>query len=97
MTISHVGQALDTPADISATERLVLVLLAQHADADGTASPSISWLAQRANISPSTAARALQRLTDAGLIQQVRLSTTAGTSAGWLIQLIGDNAVGARA
>ncbi|MFG2408719.1 helix-turn-helix domain-containing protein [Streptomyces brevispora] len=100
MSIAHVSQALNTTADLSPdlspAERLVLVLLAEHATSDGTAFASISHLARRANISPSTATRSLHRLTEAKLVRAVRVSTTAGAPAGWHLQLT-DGSTGARA
>lgn len=97
MSTVHIGQALNAPADLSATERLVLVLLAEHANADGTTFTSVSQLARRANISPSTGTRTLRRLTEAGLVRQISVSTPAGASAGWRMELTGDNATESRA
>ncbi|MFE6639504.1 helix-turn-helix domain-containing protein [Streptomyces tendae] len=70
MSTTHIGAALDAPADICPTERLVLVLLAQYASPDGMAAPTVSRLAERANISPSTVTRTLRRLGELGLIQR---------------------------
>ncbi|MBZ6253650.1 helix-turn-helix domain-containing protein [Streptomyces olivaceus] len=70
MSTTHIGGALDTPADISPTERLVLAFLAQYAAPDGIAFPTISHLASRANVSSGTITRALHRLLELGLIQR---------------------------
>ncbi|MFF0698411.1 helix-turn-helix domain-containing protein [Streptomyces tendae] len=70
MSTTHIGAALDAPADISPTERMVLAFLAQYAAPDGMAAPTVSRLAERANISPPTVTRALRRLGELGLIQR---------------------------
>lgn len=70
MSTTHIGAALDAPADISPTERLVLILLAQYAAPDGMAAPTVTRLAERANISPATVIRTLRRLRELGLIQR---------------------------
>lgn len=81
MSTTHIGAALDAPADISPTERLVLVMLARNADPEGIAFPALDRLATAAHISPSTASRALRHLEDLGLVERTRSFTAAGASA----------------
>ncbi|PNG19424.1 helix-turn-helix domain-containing protein [Streptomyces cahuitamycinicus] len=81
MSLPHLGLALDAPADISPTERLVLVLLARDAGPDGIAFPAVGRLASAANISPSTVVRTLRRLRDLHLVERTVRSTTTGAAA----------------
>ncbi|MGW0033057.1 helix-turn-helix domain-containing protein [Streptomyces sp. NPDC003314] len=64
--------ALNSPALLSPTERLVLALLADRADADGTARLPIGQLAKAAQLSPDTATRALDRLRNLDLVESSR-------------------------
>ena len=89
MSITHVGAALDAPADLSPTERLILVVLARHAAPDGMAAPSISHVAQSAHVSVPTARRALGRLSELGLIQR-----TPSDGQAWRVHLNGPSADG---
>ncbi|MFD9867527.1 hypothetical protein ACFXI8_23885 [Streptomyces niveus] len=70
MSIIHLRQALDTHADITPLERLVLIYLSETAGPDSAASMAVGKLAQTANVGSLTVSRALQRLTDLGLIQR---------------------------
>lgn len=70
MSTIHLRQALDTRADITPLERLVLVYLSETAGPDGAASMAVGRLAQKANAGSETVPRALRRLTHLGLIQR---------------------------
>ncbi|MFI7415251.1 helix-turn-helix domain-containing protein [Streptomyces sp. NPDC049627] len=90
MSTTHIGAALDAPADISPTERLVLVLLARDAGPEGIAFPALNHLATAANISPSTASRSLRRLEALGLVERTRSFTTTGASAATQYRVVVD-------
>jgi DNA-binding MarR family transcriptional regulator len=81
MSISQLGAVLNVPADITPTERLVLVLLARDAGPDGVAFPALGRLAAAANVHPSTVSRALRRLVENGLVQRAASRTTTGAAA----------------
>ncbi|MFB8120615.1 helix-turn-helix domain-containing protein [Streptomyces sp. NPDC056465] len=95
-------RALNASADLRPTERLLLVFLADDADPDGVAYPSISRLASRANISTSTVTSSMSRLGELGLIQRHQSRTPSGASAPsvWNLTLgtsVGDGGPEARA
>ncbi|MGW4087004.1 helix-turn-helix domain-containing protein [Streptomyces sp. NPDC004822] len=81
MSTTHIGAVLDARADISPTERLVLLLLARDAGDDGVTFPALDRLAAAANVAPSTASRALRRLEALGLVERTPSFTTTGASA----------------
>lgn len=81
MSLIQIGAALDAPADISPTERLVLVLLARDADPAGIAFPTVGRLATAANISEVTVRHVLRRLVDLGLLERTVRHTATGAAA----------------
>ncbi|MFI5990319.1 helix-turn-helix domain-containing protein [Streptomyces sp. NPDC051362] len=88
MSTTHIGAALNASADLTPTERLLLVILGDYADTDGRAFPSVGRLAERANVSRRTAVRALRRLTVLNQVQQVRtLNGTTGINTHWVLTL----------
>ncbi|MCG8971859.1 helix-turn-helix domain-containing protein [Streptomyces sp. CL12-4] len=89
MSTTHSGAALDIRADISPTERLLLVLLARDADPEGVAFPGLDQLAAAANISTSAAARVLRRLSALGLVERTEVRTAAGAAAPTAYRVIG--------
>lgn len=91
MSSTPIFYALDAPADVSPTERLIL---ARHAAPDGGVTMSAVELAQKSNVSTAAVTRALQRLWQLRLIQRV-----VGTGAGawsWRVgpPLTGRNSTG---
>ncbi|MFN1193273.1 helix-turn-helix domain-containing protein [[Kitasatospora] papulosa] len=83
MSTTSMLQALNAPADLRPTERLILAFLADDAASDGVAHTSVSRLAGRANVSTSTASSSLRRLGALGLLQPLRAST----SSAWRLTL----------
>lgn len=90
MSTTHIGAALDARADISPTERLVLVLLARDAGPEGIAFPALARIAAGANVSTSTASRALRRLEALDLVERTRSLTIASASAATQYRVIVD-------
>jgi len=67
--VSYAVDVLDQAPDLTPIDRVVLLLLAEHANRDGTnARPSSSTLARRAGVLPSSVRRAAGRLVAAGYI-----------------------------
>lgn len=67
--VSYAVDVLEHDHDLTTTDRLVLVLLAEHARRDGSnARPSSRTLARRAGVVPSSVRRSLGRLLEAGYI-----------------------------
>lgn len=89
MSTTQIGAALDTPADISPTERLVLVLLARYAGPGGVAFPGISRLSGAANVSTATVTRALRRLRALGLIERAAACDASGATRAAAYRLTG--------
>jgi DNA-binding MarR family transcriptional regulator len=90
MSTTHIGAALDASADISPTERLVLVLLARDAGPDGIAFPTVGRLATAANISTSTVIRARRRLESLGLVERTVSTTATGATTSTAYRVIVD-------
>ncbi|MFF1600711.1 helix-turn-helix domain-containing protein [Streptomyces mirabilis] len=97
MSITHVGLALDTPADLRPVERLVLIQLAQFADADGMAFTSVANLAQRTNTSPTTVNRVVRRLREERLLERIAHRDVAGVCSAYRVTLDRDGAQGGQA
>lgn len=55
-------------ADLTVADRLVFVLIAEHANRSGEAWPSAARVARQAGLHPSSVRRCVDRLVDAGLI-----------------------------
>ena len=67
--VSYAVSVLDQESDMTMTDRLVLVLLAEHAHKDGSnARPSSGTIARRVGVLPSSVRRSLGRLVSAGVI-----------------------------
>lgn len=67
MSIESVAKALNTDASLTATEKLVLIGIANH-DGDGGAWPSVATLARYANCEPRSVQRCIRRLETLGLV-----------------------------
>ncbi|NML55074.1 helix-turn-helix domain-containing protein [Streptomyces sp. R302] len=85
MSLTRINAALDAAAELPSSERLVLVLLARCADAEGLALMSLSHLAHQARLSPSGVARALHRLADRGLVQRHRPGDREGIGSAYRV------------
>lgn len=71
MSVEHVRFALDQATNVSGSELLVLVALAEWADPNGKCWPSHDSIAARARVSRRQAIRLVQSLTEKGWIRQV--------------------------
>lgn len=71
MSIESVAKALNINGGLSATEKLVLIGIANH-DGDGGAWPSIATLARYANCAPRSARRCVRRLEQLGLVETTK-------------------------
>lgn len=69
------------------TAKLVLMALADHANADGECYPTMKRVAELADCSTRTVSRAIQALEDAGLVRRVERRMQGGEYRGWLYQL----------
>ena len=67
MSILYLNSAFDAN-DLGATPRLVLLALADHADAAGRCYPSIARLAQRTGLSPRSIQASIKKLHAEGYI-----------------------------
>ena len=69
MSIRRILAALET-ADLPASEKLLLILLADHADDEtGKCWPSQNYIARRSGLARSTINRTMKRLEGKGLIR----------------------------
>ncbi|MFE5847804.1 helix-turn-helix domain-containing protein [Streptomyces niveus] len=96
MSTVYLDRALDAVADISPTERLVLVLLGRAANPDGLAFPTVGHLAKAVNVSPTTVTHAVSRLAELGLIQLASSRTTTGATSTTVYRLTIENLAGQR-
>ncbi|MCX2927889.1 hypothetical protein [Streptomyces sp. NEAU-W12] len=88
MSLTSIGRALNAPADITPTERLLLVHLARDAAGDEMMSTSIRHLAARTNTSLFTVTRSLRRLAELKLDQRGHFSDVTGRpSPAWCVRL----------
>jgi predicted transcriptional regulator len=71
LSVEHVRFVLDNTLNVSGSELLVLVALAEWADNDGFCWPSHDSIARRARVSRRQAIRLVQSLVDKGLVKQV--------------------------
>lgn len=70
MSVEHVQFALDQATNVSGSELLVLISLAEWADADGKCWPSHESIAKRARVSRRQVIRLVQSLIQKGWISQ---------------------------
>lgn len=74
MSVKHIGLVLDN-FEAPAALKLVAIILADHADADGLCWPSYRRIAQRANMTERSVARHVVKLRELGIITKVRSGT----------------------
>lgn len=86
MSVKALTWAFDQP--ISATDKVVLLALADHANDRGECWPSVSLLMQRAYVGERTVQRALQSLEDGGFIVRERRQRENGSDTSNLYRLI---------
>jgi DNA-binding MarR family transcriptional regulator len=94
MSTTQIGAALEVSADLSPTERLVLIQLAHFADHDGMAFTSVDNLAEHVNVSSNTITRAVRRLIVLGLVQRLQHRDVAGMLKAFHVTLAGPGAQG---
>ena len=85
MSVKALTWAFDQP--ISATDKVVLLALADYANEHGLCWPSISSLVQRAHVGERTVQRALQSLEDAGFITRERRKRENGSDTSNIYRL----------
>jgi hypothetical protein len=88
MSVKALTWAFEQP--ISATEKVVLLALADHANESGLCWPSIAVLVQRAHVGERTVQRALQSLEDGGFIARERRQRENGSDTSNLYRLMFD-------
>jgi hypothetical protein len=86
MSVKALTWAFDQP--ISATEKVVLLALADHANDRGECWPSVSLLMQRAYVGERTVQRSLQSLENSGFIVRERRQRENGSDTSNLYRLI---------
>lgn len=86
MSVKALTWAFDQP--ISATDKVVLLALADHASDRGECWPSVSLLMQRAYVGERTVQRALQSLEDGGFIIRERRQRENGSDTSNLYRLM---------
>lgn len=86
MSVKALTWAFDQP--ISATEKVVLLALADHANDCGECWPSVSLLMQRAYVGERTVQRALQSLENSGFIARERRQRENGSDTSNLYRLM---------
>ena len=69
MSVAALAWAFEQCEGITATEKLVLLSLADHADVDGQCWPSKKRLAEKSMCDPKTVQRALKKFRDNGMIR----------------------------
>ena len=95
MSVKALTWAFEQP--ISATEKVVLLALADHANEHGLCWPSISLLVQRAHVGERTVQRAIQALEDGGFITRERRQRENGSDTSNLYRLCLNVAQGGQA
>ena len=86
MSVKALTWAFEQP--ISATEKVVLLALADHANEHGLCWPSVSTLMKRANVGERTVQRAIQSLEEGGFITRERRSRENGSDTSNLYRLM---------
>ena len=82
MSIEVMNWAWEQPV-AKATNKLVLLALADHANADGECWPSMKRIAERSDISPRHVSRAINELIDLGLVEKAGRRRHGGQFRGW--------------
>lgn len=82
MSVKHIGLVLDYFDTPNARLKLVAIILADHADAEGLCWPSYRKIAERANIHERSVQRHIKELINLGVISKLRTGTLMKTSGG---------------
>lgn len=82
MSLEAMNWAWEQPVAKS-TNKLVLLALADHANADGECWPSMKRIAERSDISPRHVSRAINELVDLGLVEKASRRRHGGQYRGW--------------
>ena len=82
MSIEVMNWAWEQPV-AKATNKLVLLALADHANADGECWPSMKRIAERSDISTRHVSRAINELIDLGLVEKAGRRRHGGQFRGW--------------
>lgn len=82
MSVKHIGLVLDYFDTSNARLKLVAIILADHADAEGLCWPSYRKIAERANIHERSVQRHIKELIDLGVISKLRTGTLIKTNGG---------------
>lgn len=82
MSIEALNWAWDQPVD-KAVNKLVLLALADHSNADGECWPSMKRIAERSDISARHVSRAISELVDLGLVEKAARRRHGGQFRGW--------------
>lgn len=82
MSLEAMNWAWEQPVSKS-TNKLVLLALADHANADGECWPSMKRIAERSDISPRQVSRAINELVELGLIEKANRRRFGGQYRGW--------------
>ena len=79
---------MDLPTSMSATSRLLLLLLADHANEQGVCWPTVSHLADEVACTPRSVQRSIKALVEHGVLQVVPRKTEDGGQASNFYRLI---------
>lgn len=71
MSVRHIGMVLEQ-LEAKPAVKLVAVILADHANADGVCWPSYKRIGKLANMHPDTVKRHIRALIDCGMIRKLR-------------------------
>ncbi|HEY7823361.1 MAG TPA: helix-turn-helix domain-containing protein, partial [Acidimicrobiia bacterium] len=87
MSLEAMNWAWEQPVAKS-TNKLVLLALADHANADGECWPSMKRIAERSDISPRQVSRAINELVELGLVEKASRRRHGGQYRGWDYRVI---------
>ena len=87
MSIEALNWAWEQPV-AKAANKLVLLALADHSNADGECWPSMKRIAERSDISPRHVSRAINELVDLGLVEKANRRRHGGQYRGWDYRLL---------
>jgi len=87
MSIEALNWAWEQPV-AKAANKLVLLALADHSNADGECWPSMKRIAERSDISPRHVSRAINELVDLGLVEKANRRRHSGQYRGWDYRLL---------
>jgi DNA-binding transcriptional ArsR family regulator len=87
MSIEALNWAWEQPV-AKAVNKLVLLALADHSNADGECWPSMKRIAERSDISPRHVSRSINELIDLGLVEKAGRRRHGGQYRGWDYRLL---------